>query len=143
MARILVVENNANLGRLIGRYLTTLHHDVSRVSTPSDAEELSSGHFDLLVFYTALPIAVWSDVLAWWRENSPHTKILAISETLTIRERLGKLCPDAQLQTPFRFDSLAEVIDDCLNPWEARPKLYRSHRTIALAFTSAPAFSQA
>ena len=143
MAKILVVENNANLGRLIGRYLTTLHHDVSRVATPDDALELAVNHFDLLVFYTALPISVWSDVLEWWREKSPDTKILSISETLTLRERLGKLCPDAQIQTPFRFHSLTEVIDDCLDSWEARPKLYRSPIAIARAVAAAPALSYA
>ena len=120
MPRILLVENNTLLGRLLGVYLLEAGYEVARVSQPEEtAGRLLDSRPDLIIFNTGLPPEEKSRYIHGWRELAPEARVLEISESPLITdtsdvdlERLGK--PDACLPMPLDFDLLVETVADSL-----------------------------
>jgi DNA-binding NtrC family response regulator len=120
VARILLVENNSLLGRLLSMYLLDDGHEVSRVNGASETQErLLDSSLDLIIFNTGLPAEEKARFINSWREVAPTVSVLEISVSPLIIanagtdfDAVGK--PDAYLPIPLDFDALPDVIKDCL-----------------------------
>ena len=119
--RILLVENLATMGHVIGAYLMDAGFEIARVTTPDEAtERLELQQPDLIIFNTGLPAELKSSYINRWRAVAPATKILEISEYPLIVAGGSLLASeigaaDMYVQIPFDFDKLPDFVAECLD----------------------------
>src|SRR6185295_4482891 len=117
--RILLVENLATMGHVIGAYLMDAGFEIARVTTPDEAtERLDLAPPDLIIFNTGMPAEMKSSYINQWRARAPATKILEISEyPLIIAPTINPSdvgAADMYVPIPFDFDRLPEFVAECL-----------------------------
>jgi CheY-like chemotaxis protein len=117
MSRVLVIDDDAQVRRMVSRILSGTGHDVV---------EAEDGEAGLSLLRQELPALVLTDLVMPKKEGietireirqaSPETRIIAMSGSsaglyLHAAERLGA---DAVLAKPFRASELLETIDRVL-----------------------------
>ena len=117
--RILLVENLATMGHVIGAYLMDAGFEIARVRTPDEAtERLGLQQPDLIIFNTGMAAEMKSSFINQWRGIAPATKILEISEypliiSPTVQpSEVG--AADMYVGIPFDFDRLPEFVEESL-----------------------------
>jgi DNA-binding NtrC family response regulator len=115
--RVLIVENNEDLGRFWGSFLRRRGVDVTLATTQRGAiEHLRFDEFDAMVVELVLPdggaIAI-SDYAAYKYPNMP---IIPVTSTSFFSDgSIFEIMPNARgiLRTPFRLDDLAAILEHC------------------------------
>ena len=115
MARILVIDDEPQIRRMIHRALASLHHSVF---------EAQDGEEGLEVLERERPAVVITDILMPNREGietitairrtSAAVKIIAISGGTFYLSAAKKLGADAVLSKPFRAEDLIDTVDRLL-----------------------------
>jgi CheY-like chemotaxis protein len=113
VAHILLVDDEAPLLDLLGRYLERLGHKVDACLTPIEAlkrYEEDPSRYDLVLTDLALPGMTGDQMLAQMRKRSPNMR--AIISSGYPYEPIGKWT--RFLQKPFLPKMLAEQIEELL-----------------------------
>src|SRR5579864_6647007 len=115
MARILVVEDEAPLRRIIVLNLVRRGHTVieaENVATAQEALAAFQAQFDLILLDLNLPDHTGWDVLRSLEQPEPHTQreesqvarrpaVIVITAVRPVRSRLEEFRPEAVLLKPF------------------------------------------
>lgn len=117
MARILVVDDEAEVRRTIGRMLATAGHDVVSAATGREAQlVLDQTKPDIIIVDILMPEQDGIELIGTLRRGNTGVKILAISgggqlhphDLLLVARKLGA---EAVLAKPFQADELLAAID--------------------------------
>lgn len=115
-SRILVIDDNAGIVRIIRRALEMAGHDVKTTLNGLDALELfESFGPDLVITDVIMPDLDTIDTIRECRRRHPATKIIAISgngHLLTVAAKHGA---DFILAKPFGPSQLNELVNTALN----------------------------
>ncbi|MBE6682816.1 MAG: response regulator transcription factor [Ruminococcaceae bacterium] len=107
--RILVVEDEKSLNRLISQMLTKEHYSVDSVYRGDDAEDyLRGAEYDAIVLDIMLPGKSGLDVLRGMRSRKDTTPVLLLTAKDSISDRVAGLDAGADdyLVKPFASDEL-------------------------------------
>ncbi len=107
--RILLVEDEAKMARLLERGLREEGHQVDHCSDGRTAlEQAGAVPYDVIVLDWALPGLDGMSVLRTWREQGLRTPVLMLTARDTVGERITGLRAGADdyLGKPFDFDEL-------------------------------------
>lgn len=117
MAKILIVEDDALLGRLMVDFLAGLHHEVEIACTGSDGwEKLNHSQYEVLVLDWQLPGIEGIEVLKRHRSAGGLTPVLMLTRKGAIDEKeigFHSGCDD-YLTKPFEMRELAARIQALL-----------------------------
>ena len=120
LKKILVVDDNEDVGQIIREDLSENGYDITVVLSAEDAiEKIKSQHFDLLITDIILPGMSGIELIAIVRRDYQHLKILACSgggeageamASLAIEqaEQEGALC---SMIKPFMSDELSKKVN--------------------------------
>lgn len=113
--RVLVVEDNPQVARIVQRILERSGSQAELVADVASARELlhSTEHdFDILVSDLILPGESGRSIIEWVRQNRPDVGIIAMSGYSQDSAEIGQfLRPDLEfLQKPFTPDELLETL---------------------------------
>ena len=125
--RVLIVEHNADLGRIWGRFLERQGIVVTLATCQKDAiSAMRFDDFDALVIDLVLPdggaIAL-SDYAAY---RFPDIPIITVTSTSFFSDgSLFQLIPNARgvMRAPFRPDDLAALLQHCVEGQQSEVKL--------------------
>jgi DNA-binding response OmpR family regulator len=134
MAKILVVEDEAALVRVVEDYLSIDHHEVEIAMTGDDARSrLKAYSYDLVVLDWQLPGASGIDILKEFRKSGGTTPILMLTGKKEIDEKEVALDSGADdyLTKPFNGRELAARIRALLR----RPQTVTSNELQAGEFS--------
>ena len=113
--KLLVVEDEARMSRLLTRGLTEEGHLVDVSSTAGQATERvrSGSEYDLVILDWGLPDEDGLTLLSQWRAEGLTTPVLILSARGTVEDRIAglKTGADDYLSKPFSFDELLARID--------------------------------
>ena len=126
--RILVVEDNASMARLICEVLRDVSYAVDLAEDGRTADEMMSiGDYDLVVLDWQIPEPSGMDLLDMWRQNEITTPVLMLTVRDDVEDRVAGLDAGADdyLTKPF---ALAELLA------RVRSLLRRREMPMALAF---------
>lgn len=107
--RILIVEDQALIGKALKKGLTEEGYAVDWVTTLSEGEHLASEfEYDTLILDLMLPDGSGLDLLSRLRKNGLHTPVLILTAKDTIEDKVHgfKLGTDDYLAKPFVFEEL-------------------------------------
>lgn len=107
--RILVVEDEPNLNKLIVKKLEMEHYSVDACLNGSDAlDYLKMTEYDAVVLDIMLPAFSGFDILKLMRENSDNTPVIFLTAMDGVDDRVKGLeaGADDYLVKPFAFDEL-------------------------------------
>ncbi|MEO8098633.1 MAG: response regulator [Acidobacteriota bacterium] len=113
MARLLIVDDEAPLLALLGRYLERHGYDVTLCATPAAAVELFSlapAKFDMLITDLSLPGMNGEELIAELRRKNPKLPALIASGYPYEPQTQGVLF----LQKPFLPQMLVELVEKAL-----------------------------
>jgi DNA-binding response OmpR family regulator len=121
MAKILIVEDNADLGDLLVHFISAVGHDVTlRGDSRAALDTLNETAFDLVITDMFMPDRDGLEILRESKRVSPTTPVLAMSggstlfptfDPLRCARQLGAV---AILPKPFRRSDLIAAIDAAL-----------------------------
>ncbi|MES1991449.1 MAG: response regulator [Pseudomonadota bacterium] len=121
MARVLVVEDNPDLGDLLFTFITAAGHQVTLRGSSLDAlDTLNEQSFDLIITDMFMPDRDGLEILRAAKHLSPDTPVLAMSggsrllptfDPLSCARQLGAF---ATLPKPFRRSELLAAIEAAL-----------------------------
>ena len=121
MARIIVIDDEADVRALLRTILESENHEIDEAKNGTLAiEALGKNHYDLIITDVLMPEEDGIAVAKQASELQPNAKILAISgggeyldasHLLNVMEMLGV---NATLLKPFGRDDLIAVVDDLL-----------------------------
>jgi CheY-like chemotaxis protein len=126
MARILVIEDQADFRDTLAAMLQSADHDVQGAGNGREAlDKLATGTFDLLVTDILMPEVDGIELLMAIRKMPSRLPVVAISGGGTISASLAlslstSLGASAVLLKPFYTRELLEAVDRALGP---RPRL--------------------
>lgn len=115
--RILVVDDEINICRLLERYLSRLGHDVKTASSvPAALQVLEHSSFDLVLTDLRLPGPSGLDLLSEVRERTPGTRMMLMSAHADITAAVTAVERgiDQLIVKPFELDELRSKITDSL-----------------------------
>jgi putative two-component system response regulator len=115
--RILVVDDEANICRLLQRFLGRLGHDVSTVgSVPEAVELLARDRFDLVVTDLRLPGPSGLALLDEVRARAPGTRMILMSAHADVEVAASAIDRgiDQLIVKPFELEDLRNRITDSL-----------------------------
>lgn len=122
MAKILVVDDNADLGYLLQTFISAVGHDVTLCGDSRTAlDTLHDTAFDLVITDMFMPDRDGLEILRESKRVSPSTPVLAMSggstlfpsfDPLRCAHQLGAV---AILPKPFRRSDLISSIEAALN----------------------------
>ncbi len=114
--RILLIEDDFDIGEALGELLRELGHDVELAKNGQVALEslrAGSGDFDLILLDLMMPVMDGYEFRA--RQLADHTvsgiPVVVISADLKAQSRMGELRPVALLGKPVALDKLTALID--------------------------------
>jgi two-component system response regulator TctD len=113
LARLLVVEDNADLAELLAKGLGKAGFSADLVSTASDAQHvLATNHYVLILLDLGLPDGDGLSVLRALRARQVSTPVLVLTARGSTRERVTGLSEGADdyLVKPFAFEELVARI---------------------------------
>jgi DNA-binding response OmpR family regulator len=109
--RVLLVEDEAALRRVIARNLTGRGLDVSEAATVAEAlEALSSELPDLILLDINLPDRSGWDVLRDLQRRRINVPTIVVSAVRVSQSRLDEFQPMAYLPKPFPIDALLRLV---------------------------------
>ena len=123
MNKILIMDDSANLLKLLKRLLEQLNFEVELAKDGAEAiriykEEMKKGNaFDLILVDLIIDEGMGGiETVATIREFDPNVKAIAISGELPdeIKEDLAKYGFDSYLEKPFKLEILKNTIEKVL-----------------------------
>jgi DNA-binding response OmpR family regulator len=109
--RVLLVEDEAALRRVIARNLTGRGVDVSEAATVAEAlQALSSELPDLILLDINLPDRSGWDVLRDLQRRRINVPTIVVSAVRVSQSRLDEFQPIAYLPKPFPIDALLRLV---------------------------------
>ena len=120
MAKLLLVDDNADLLGMQGEFLRMSGHEVVTSTNGHEAlEKASVTKFDLIITDIIMPDKDGIEVIVTLRRAMPHLKVIAISgggrlnakDYLSIAQKLGAA---ATLAKPFSGSDLVATVDRVL-----------------------------
>jgi DNA-binding response OmpR family regulator len=109
--RVLVVEDEAPLRRVIARNLTSRGLQVREASTVGEALQASSAEVpDLLLLDINLPDRTGWDVLRAFKQRNVQVPTIVVSAVRVSQSRLDEFQPMAYLPKPFPIDALLRLV---------------------------------
>ncbi|MCK4606439.1 MAG: response regulator [candidate division Zixibacteria bacterium] len=113
-ARILVVDDDANLLELLADTLTTIGYKALGAKDGMQAlQMLRQEKFDLMISDIKMPVMDGIDLLKKVRRYYPRLPVLFITG-FTVPEVMGEASPDGFLAKPFRISRLEKLIEQTL-----------------------------
>ena len=110
--RIVIVEDEAVLRRVIARNLAGRGHLIREAETAAEATAaVLAERPDLLLLDIALPDASGWDVLRALRERGVAVPTVIVSAVRVAPGRLAEFAPLAYLPKPFPLDALLRLVD--------------------------------
>lgn len=108
--RVLVVEDEAILCRVIARNLAAHGHEVTTANSVQTAREaLEGSDFDLMLLDIDLPDGTGWEVVRGLREAGRDLPFVVVSAVRVRPERLDEFKPLAYLPKPFPLDALLRI----------------------------------
>ena len=121
MARILAVDDDADLLGLISNYLSTAGHDVDSVDDPVEAETLLlKTDYDVLLTDLDMPEKSGMELLRTSKEADPSTAVVMLTGHATVESAVEAMKAGAfdYLKKPFPAPDLLVVIEKGLKQRE-------------------------
>ena len=110
--RILIVEDEATLRRIIARNLTSRGHLVTEAETVAEAiEALRTARPDLILLDINLPDRSGWDVLRALRAQQMEVPTVIVSAVRVSQGRLAEFQPLAYLPKPFPLEALLRIVE--------------------------------
>jgi DNA-binding response OmpR family regulator len=112
MPRVLLVEDEEPLRRILARNLTHRGYEVTEEGTAADAITAlrEEGRFDVLLLDVNLPDRTGWDVLrAMWGRKVPP--VIVLTAVRPAQRRLDEFHPAAVLLKPFPIDALVRLVE--------------------------------
>lgn len=112
--RLLLVEDEEKLGRLLARGLGEEGHSVDRCKDGEEAAEQGLAlPYDVIVLDWSLPGRDGVEILRHWRERGLRTPVLMLTARGTVAEKVTTLRAgaDDHLVKPFAFEELLARIE--------------------------------
>jgi len=109
MARILIVDDEPKLGRVLAEMLEGAGHDVTHVTSGRDAiARIEGGGFDVVLTDLRMPDADGMAVLRATRQRSPSTDVVLMTAHATVQNAIDAMKEGAAeyLIKPFAMDEL-------------------------------------
>jgi len=121
MAKILVIEDEANIARAVRDKLAKEGHTVDPMPSGEDALAFLQTHRpDLILLDLLMPEMDGFEVLRRIKENEHTRRIpIVILSVLTDDERLDRLGIDGRITKPYKGADLLRVVRDVLARTEA------------------------
>jgi len=130
--KVLVVDDDAEVRRVLQRVLGRLGYNVETVSTVPDAlERLSGASYDLMITDLEMPGASGLDLLAAVRARWPLTRTILMSGRAQAADAAAAIEHgiDRLLLKPFEIDELRAGVEKSLAEGRAQLKLARDRDT--------------
>lgn len=113
--RILVVDDDLRLLKLLSDTLTTIGYKATTVTSASDAlSRLANKSFDLVISDISMPEMDGFELLGKIRKAYPKLPVIFITG-LARPDMIGKAHPEGFLAKPFRISNLEELIERTLS----------------------------
>ena len=117
--RILVVEDNHEVRRMVTASLKTLGEEVDVLDVPSAEEALvitATLPLDLVVLDFRLPGMSGLDMVSRLRKRRPETKIILVTGIMdaAIRKQVAQAGAEAYFYKPIEIDKFLEAVKHCL-----------------------------
>ncbi len=113
-SRILIADDDFDLGQFLGNQLHTIGYEVSIVENGEDAiAQLRQQRFDLAIVDIRMPIIDGFGVLRHIREEKLPTKVVMLTAYADLKHYvMSKECgADEFLTKPYDFESLRGIIE--------------------------------
>jgi DNA-binding response OmpR family regulator len=109
--RVLLVEDEAPLRKVIARNLTSRGIEVREAATASDAvHAATTEHHDLLLLDINLPDQTGWEVLRELKRRGTEVPTIIVSAVRVSQSRLEEFHPLAYLPKPFPIDALLRLV---------------------------------
>jgi DNA-binding NtrC family response regulator len=129
MARILIVDDEPNMRRILTLILQEAGHSVAESSGVTTAlEALASSQFDLVISDKKMPDGDGFDILRYCRENDPSLPVVILTALATV-----ELAVEAMLAGAFDFISkpfVPEVVTAVAKRATERTRLLRENEVL-------------
>ncbi|HSB66047.1 MAG TPA: response regulator [Anaerolineales bacterium] len=117
--RILVIEDNHEVRRMVTASLKTLGAEIDVLDVPSAEEALvicASLPLDMVVLDIRLPGMSGLDMVTRLRKRRPETKIILVTgvEDTAIRNQVAQAGTEAYFFKPIEIDKFLEAVKHCL-----------------------------
>ena len=124
--RVLVVEDNHEVRRMVTASLMTLGAEIDVLDVPSAEEALvisASLPIDLVVLDFRLPGMNGIDMVSRLRKRRPETKLILVTgvEDASVRQQVAEADAEAYFYKPIDIDKFLEIVKRCL--WADQPEL--------------------
>jgi CheY-like chemotaxis protein len=118
--RVLVVEDNHEVRRMVTASLKTLGEEIEVLEMPSAEEALfigTSQPLDLVVLDIRLPGMSGLDVVPRLRKRKPETKIILVTgvDDIQVRQQVSEAGVDAFFFKPIDITAFLEAVKRCLD----------------------------
>lgn len=117
LGRILAVDDEPNICRLLKRYLSRLGYEVDTAGTvPEAVGRLAQTHYDLVITDLRLPGPTGLDLLVEVRSRSPGTRMILMSAHADISSAAAAidLGIDQLIIKPFELEDIQARVSDSL-----------------------------
>lgn len=120
MAKVLIIDDDARITRLMTRALAGAgHHVIEAADGRKGVERFREHHPDLVITDLVMPGQEGIETILELRREATVTGIIAVSggglgQGLTYLDLASKLGADAVLPKPFRVTELVKVVDQVL-----------------------------
>ena len=113
--KLLVVEDEGQIGLVLNMILSERNFDLDYVSSLLDAQEyLEKNKPSLVILDNKLPDGFGVDFISYIKKKYPSIKIIMISGFSTARDVALENGADMFLEKPFSMDKVNEAIDSVL-----------------------------
>ena len=113
--KILVVEDEGQIGLVLNMILSDRHFDLDYVNNLLDAQEyLEKNKPSIVILDNKLPDGFGVDFISYIKKKYPSIKIIMISGFSTARDVALENGADMFLEKPFSMDAVNEAIDSVL-----------------------------
>ena len=113
--KILVVEDEGQIGLVLNMILADRHFDLDYVNNLLDAQEyLEKNKPSIVILDNKLPDGFGVDFISYIKRKFPSIKIIMISGFSTARDVALENGADMFLEKPFSMDAVNEAIDSVL-----------------------------
>jgi DNA-binding response OmpR family regulator len=124
--RVLVVEDNHEVRRMVSASIKTLEAEIDVLDVPSAEEALfisTSLPLDLVILDFRLPGMTGIDMVSRLRKRRPETKVILVTgvEDATVRQQVAEASAEAYFYKPIEIDKFLDAVKRCL--WGDQAKL--------------------
>jgi len=139
--RVLVVEDNHEVGRMVTASIKTLGAEIDVLEVPSAEEALlisTTLPLDLVVLDIRLPGMSGLEMVTKLRKRKPETKIILVTgvEDVAIRQQVSEAGAEAFFFKPIEITTFLDAVKHSLWPVAGEPSLPPSDEDQAAAITT-------